>query len=146
MNKKYYMKTSLSTITVLLLSLTFFIYNIFDIINPDTEAVELVVSILMVVVFGIFSISIILLLVQTKRNVAYIEITNDTIIQQNLLGKKIEVQVISKLEYKKNRRKELVSINIHDEDKKTQIIITDNYDTELSKIGKRVELFRTSAK
>ncbi len=145
-NKQYYMETGFSTYIVLLLSIVLAVVNLFDVLDPAVETLELITSTVMLTVFGIFSGLIIFLIVQTKRKIVYIELIEDKIIQHNMFGREIKVSVLGKNDYKKNRRRQLTSIKLYGNEKIPVLVVTDSYSIELTKIREKIERIRDEYK
>lgn len=139
---KHYMNTELSYYMGLIIFLVLVIFNVFDVIKAGSLSIEGIVSYAMIVVFGGFDILILFLIVQTRRNISYIEFTEKSIILHTLFGKSIEARLKGKIEYKMKKKK-LKYIYLYDKSKSAQIIISDSYDIPLVDIKRKIEMFRS---
>lgn len=139
---KHYMNTEFSYYMGLVIFSALVIFNVFDVIKAESLSIEGIVSYAMIVVFGGFDILILFLIVQTKRNISYIEFTEKSIILHTLFGKTIEARLKGKIEYKMKKKK-LLYIYMYDKGKSAKIIISDSYDIPLVDIKRKIELYQS---
>lgn len=143
-NKKYYMKTDIAYFIGLTLFLLTFVVSVRDVLRPDATTLNLVISYALILLFGTFSIIIIVLIIQIFRKVSYIELTETEITFNTLFNKTTTQKLKTKIEYTSKRGK-LQTIKLFDKDHKTPtIMLSDVYSVPLEDIKKKIEQLKTT--
>ena len=85
-NTKYYYKKSMLYPLALILILLILVYEIFIGFESGDGLLHLIMSWLVIIMFGLLTLLIIFVTIQSYRNIGYVELKNETLYLKNLLG------------------------------------------------------------
>ena len=132
-NTKYYYKKTVLYPLSLILILLILVYEIFIGFESGDGLLHLITSWLVIIMFGILTLLIIFVSIQSYRNIGYVELKNETLYLKNLFG--VTKSSILKGRFVCKRRKEQIKfITLYNDENTIELIIGNGFTIELSKI------------